>query len=246
MDAYLSHRNACTEFAAPFCCSCGFTCGTASALERHCAKGGRPHGPLCAPAPEPPQSQTRRERAAEIRLLLLGLDRAGKTTIMEHLFQERPSGEYRPTVGVNMKSRSTAAPPLNLTVTEVGGQARAHWAQFLAGLDALIYVVDVGDERLVDQSCYELFRLLEDGRTADVPLLLLANAAAPGSELRGQGLSRVGGLVGGALGGGSRVWQVHGCCARTGEGLGLGVRWLEGALASCGKLCPGEALFDLA
>lgn len=242
------HRESCTEFIAPFLCSCGFSCGTDSAYERHCSQHAPGTHKRVAPSASPPlQTQVKQGKdvGTEVRVILLGFDRSGKTTIVKNLFQEADNGEYKPTQGVNMKSHSSGDPPLKLVVTEVGGrqETRAHWGHFLSGMDGFMYVVDIGDDSRMEDSCSELCTLLRDDRLSSVPFLLLANRRGSSPYDSKSVEQRIDELIGDVLKSGPRAWHVQHCNASTGEGVQQGVAWLESSFVATGKLPRGTKLF---
>merc|ERR1712045_116527 len=94
------------------------------------------------------RSMKRDER--EARILVLGLDNAGKTTILKALSEEDIS-TIMPTQGFNIKSLTQDGFKLN--VWDIGGQKaiRPYWRNYYDQTDALIYVVDSADEMRVQE-----------------------------------------------------------------------------------------------
>ena len=92
---------------------------------------------------------------AEYSVLLLGLDNAGKTTLLSQikaLFQPRPEGvpapnpgKTVPTVGQNVATISL--PDMYLKIWDVGGQIsmRGLWQSYYTSCHAIIFVVDSAD-----------------------------------------------------------------------------------------------------
>ena len=82
-----------------------------------------------------------KKRGNEARILILGLDNAGKTTILKKLSQEEVT-TVMPTQGFNIKSLQQDGFKLN--VWDIGGQReiRTYWANYTANTDCLIFVVD--------------------------------------------------------------------------------------------------------
>merc|ERR1719247_285735 len=125
-----------------------------------------------------------RKNDTEARILMLGLDNAGKTTILKKMSDEDIS-HVMPTQGFNIKSLITEGFKLN--VWDIGGQKtiRPYWKNYFDNTDVLIYVVDCADRRRVEEAQDELMELLDEDKLAGVPLLLFANkqdlinAAAP-------------------------------------------------------------------
>ncbi|XP_037595487.1 ADP-ribosylation factor-like protein 3 [Cebus imitator] len=144
----------------------------------------------------------------EVRILLLGLDNAGKTTLLKQLASEDIS-HITPTQGFNIKSVQSQGFKLN--VWDIGGQRkiRPYWRNYFENTDILIYVI-------------ELAELLEEEKLSCVPVLIFANkqdllTAAPASEIaEGLNLHTIR----------DRVWQIQSCSALTGEGVQDGMNWV--------------------
>ena len=157
----------------------------------------------------------------EARILVLGLDNAGKTTIMKKLSDEDIT-HIMPTQGFNIKSLTHGG--FNLNVWDIGGQKtiRPYWRNYYENTDALIYVIDSADKRRTEETAAELNALLDEEKLAGVPVLLYANKqdllnAVDASELSDSlnlHLIR------------DRTWQIQACSAKSGEGLQNGMEWL--------------------
>merc|ERR1712010_422700 len=115
-----------------------------------------------------------RKNDTEARILMLGLDNAGKTTILKKLSDEDIS-HIMPTQGFNIKSLVHEGFKLN--VWDIGGQKtiRPYWSNYFESTDALVFVIDSSDRRRLEESGSELNELLQDDRLAGIPLLIFAN-----------------------------------------------------------------------
>ncbi|XP_040929070.1 ADP-ribosylation factor-like protein 3 isoform X2 [Betta splendens] len=161
----------------------------------------------------------------EVHILLLGLDNAGKTTLLKQLAAEDIS-HITPTQGFNIKSVQSSGFKLN--VWDIGGQRkiRPYWRNYYEHTD--IYVIDSSDIKRFEETSLELAELLEEEKLAAVPLLIFANkqdlmTATPASELaEGLKLHTIR----------DRMWQVQACSGLTGEGLQDGMTWVCRNLAS--------------
>lgn len=157
----------------------------------------------------------------ELRILLLGLDNAGKTTILKSLASEDIS-HITPTQGFNIKSVSS--PGFKLNVWDIGGQRRIrpYWKNYFENTDLLIYVIDSADQKRFEETGIELSELLEEDKLMGAPLLVFANkqdllSAASASEVaEGLGLDSIR----------DRKWQIQACSALTGEGVKDGLDWI--------------------
>ncbi|XP_053439080.1 ADP-ribosylation factor-like protein 3 isoform X2 [Nycticebus coucang] len=154
----------------------------------------------------------------EVRILLLGLDNAGKTTLLKQLASEDIS-HITPTQGFNIKSVQSQGFKLN--VWDIGGQRkiRPYWRNYFENTDILIYVIDSADRKRFEETGQELAELLEEEKLSCVPVLIFANkqdllTAAPASEIaEGLNLHTIR----------DRIWQIQSCSALTGEGVQKGV-----------------------
>jgi small GTP-binding protein len=164
----------------------------------------------------------------EYRLLMLGLDAAGKTTVLYRL----KLGEVHhtiPTVGFNVES--VQYKNLNFTLWDVGGQSKLRplWRHYYTGTQALIFVVDSNDTDpdRVDLAKEELHHLLDNDEMRDVVVLVFANKqdlprAMPAHEVAEKlELSRLRSR---------NEWYIQACCANSGKGLYEGLDWLGAAL----------------
>merc|ERR1719242_2300612 len=123
----------------------------------------------------------------EARVLMLGLDNAGKTTILKKMSEEDIS-HIMPTQGFNIKSLVHEGVKLN--VWDIGGQKtiRPYWSNYFESSDALVYVVDSSDKRRLDESGKELKELLAEDKLSNIPLVIFANKqdliqATPADEI---------------------------------------------------------------
>ena len=122
------------------------------------------------------------------RILMLGLDAAGKTTILYKL-KLNETVTTIPTIGFNVE---TVSPAKNVTFTvwDVGGQKklRALWRHYYHGAEGLVYVVDSSDRERIHEAREELLGVLEEDEMFGVPVVVIANKqdlprAAPAAEL---------------------------------------------------------------
>ncbi|EOA96085.1 ADP-ribosylation factor-like protein 3, partial [Anas platyrhynchos] len=172
----------------------------------------------------------------ELRIVLLGLDNAGKTTLLKRLASEEVT-TITPTQGFNIKSVHSHGFKLN--VWDIGGQrsVRPYWRKYLGSTDLLrqgeaahcpFCPPDSADQKRFEETGQELAELTEDESLTGVPLLVFANkqdlvTAAPAAEIA-EGLSlhtyR------------DREWQIQACSALSGEGVQDGMNWISSQIMS--------------
>lgn len=114
----------------------------------------------------------------QVQVLLLGLDNAGKSTLLYKL-KHNTSVSTVPTIGFNVemlearKNRRKIA----ITIWDVGGQGnmRDHWPNFYQNAGAIVFVVDSADQERLNEARRELERTLRNDELRGRPLILLAN-----------------------------------------------------------------------
>ncbi|QRC91714.1 hypothetical protein JI435_019250 [Parastagonospora nodorum SN15] len=97
----------------------------------------------------------------EMRILMLGLDNAGKTTIVKKIMNEDVNS-VSPTLGFIIKTIEYDGYKLN--IWDVGGQKtlRTYWKNYFEKTDTLIWVVDATDRERIDDCRHELAGLLQE------------------------------------------------------------------------------------
>lgn len=110
----------------------------------------------------------------EMRLLMLGLDAAGKTTILYKLKLGQDVTTI-PTVGFNVETVTYKNVKFN--VWDVGGQdkIRPLWRHYFSGTQGLIFVIDSCDTVRMEEARQELHRIINDREMKDSLLLVFAN-----------------------------------------------------------------------
>eukprot|EP01112_Ceratiomyxa_fruticulosa_P015495 TRINITY_DN4554_c0_g1_i1.p1 TRINITY_DN4554_c0_g1~~TRINITY_DN4554_c0_g1_i1.p1 ORF type:complete len:178 (-),score=16.65 TRINITY_DN4554_c0_g1_i1:118-651(-) len=161
----------------------------------------------------------------EVRILILGLDSAGKTTILYKL----QCGEVVttiPTIGFNVET--VVYKNIKFQVWDLGGQSsiRPYWRCYYQNTNAIIYVIDSSDVDRLSIAQEELICMLEEEELKDTPLLVFANKQdLPGAVSEAK-ISEILGLS--TLK--NRQWAIFKSSAIKGEGLFEGLDWLTTCL----------------
>ncbi|XP_019626434.1 PREDICTED: ADP-ribosylation factor-like isoform X2 [Branchiostoma belcheri] len=164
----------------------------------------------------------------EVRILMLGLDAAGKTTTLYRL----KLGEVVttiPTIGFNVETIEYKN--VKFTSWDVGGRdkARPLWRHYYPNTDAIIFVLDSSDRERLPEMREEIGRYLHEDELRDSLFLILANKqdlpnALPPDVIREK--LELDTLLRG------RQWHLQPASAREGQGLYEGLDWLTAKLAN--------------
>ncbi|UXI20653.1 glycosaminoglycan xylosylkinase-like [Sarcoptes scabiei] len=166
-------------------------------------------------------TKRKRKNKTKLRILLLGLDNAGKTTILKKLASEDVT-HITPTQGFNIKSVQSVGFKLN--VWDIGGQRkiRPYWRNYFDNTDVLIYVIDSADKKRFAETSVELNELLSEEKLFGVPLLVYANKQDLINAVTSSELAEELHLI--AIR--NRAWQIQACSGTSGEGLKDGIEWV--------------------
>ena len=161
----------------------------------------------------------------EVRVLILGLDNAGKTTILYKL-QMGEVVTTVPTIGFNVET--VQYKNLRFQVWDLGGQTsiRPYWRCYYQNTNAVIYVVDAADAERMAICKQELMAMLEEEELKDAALIVFANKQDLPNALPSDAIADKLGL--GSLK--SRNWAIFPTSAIKGDGLFDGLDWLVNCL----------------
>ncbi|KAL8642920.1 MAG: hypothetical protein Q9228_000457 [Teloschistes exilis] len=173
----------------------------------------------------------------ELRILMLGLDNAGKTTIVKRLLNEDVNS-VSPTLGFIIRTIDYEGYKLN--IWDVGGQKtlRTYWRNYFEKTDALIWVVDSADRgRILDCRQELAGLLLEEVHLMMIParaslttiqrlmgasLLVLANKSDIEGSMSVEEIRKS--LALDAIK--THNWTIKQCSATTGLNVQEGIQWV--------------------
>ncbi|KAL8895594.1 MAG: hypothetical protein Q9192_003543 [Flavoplaca navasiana] len=183
----------------------------------------------------------------EMRILMVGLDAAGKTTILYKL----KLGEIVttiPTIGFNVET--VEYKNIQFTVWDVGGQdkIRPLWRHYFQNTQGIIFVVDSNDRDRVVEAREELQRMLNEDELRDALLLVFANKQDLPNAMNAAEITDKLGLHSLrqrawvrwqitrylAVIGLQRQQYIQSTCATSGDGLYEGLEWLSNSLRKAG------------
>mmetsp|Transcript_107562 Transcript_107562/g.261123 ORF Transcript_107562/g.261123 Transcript_107562/m.261123 type:complete len:184 (-) Transcript_107562:246-797(-) len=160
----------------------------------------------------------------ERRMLMLGLDGAGKTTMLYKL----KLGEVvhtMPTIGFNCEG--VTYKNVSFQAWDIGGQdkLRRLWRYYFEGTDAIVWIVDSVDRDRMEEAREELAKLMGEDQLRDSKLLVFANkqdaagAMTPAQIADALDLHKL-----------RRDWYIQAASALTGDGVHEGLDWLVTAM----------------
>lgn len=154
---------------------------------------------------------------------MLGLDAAGKTTVLYHLKLDN-SVTTIPTVGFNVET--VKYKNVRFSVWDVGGQEKIRplWRHYYSGTQGLIFVVDSSDRDRMAEAKVELHRIVNDREMANAIVLVFANKQDLPNAMRSSEIIEKLNLTGLSHG---KLWYVQESIATTGYGLCEGLDWLR-------------------
>ncbi|KAG8128612.1 hypothetical protein E2320_015431 [Naja naja] len=150
------------------------------------------------------------------KLVFLGLDNAGKTTLL-HMLKDDRLGQHVPT----LHPRGHA-------------QARRVWKNYLPAINGIVFLVDCADHERLAEAKQELDALMTDETIANVPILILGNKIDRPEAISEERLREMFGLYGQTTGKGNisvkelntRPLEVFMCSVLKRQGYGEGFRWM--------------------
>jgi ADP-ribosylation factor 1/2 len=168
----------------------------------------------------------------ETRILMVGLDAAGKTSILYKL----KLGDIEttiPTIGFRVETLKFKS--ITFTAWDLGGQGSIQhlWRHFPLSINShnissVIFVVDSVYSERVEDSREELLKMMDNDYLRDAVLLVFANKQDLPNAMNVTELTEKLGLQSLRR----RDWHVQGCCALTGDGLYEGLEWISQRLKS--------------
>ena len=158
----------------------------------------------------------------EMRILMVGLDGAGKTTILYRLKLGETVSSI-PTIGFGVET--VQYKNIDITVWDVGGQdkIRPLWKHYYQNAQAIIFVIDSSDRDRIAMASEELSRMLREDELKDSKFLILANKQdLPNAMSTAEITDKLS-----LLSIKDKMWYIQSCSAVKGEGIIDGFEWLS-------------------
>ncbi|XP_061354551.1 uncharacterized protein LOC133299131 [Gastrolobium bilobum] len=157
----------------------------------------------------------------EWRILMVGLDSSGKTTILYKL-KMGETVRTIPTIGFNVESIEYKN--VRFTIWDVGGQnkIRSLWRHYFQNTNGVVFVVDSNDRQRISEARNELHNLLSDFELESAVLVVFANKQDLPTAMSVREVADK--LALHSLG--NRSWYIQSTSAISGQGLYQGLDWL--------------------
>ena len=113
----------------------------------------------------------------KLKVIMLGLNGSGKTKIL-YLLKLGKKSLTIPTIGFNVETIENNTWEKNIVIWDVGGhkKIRCLWIHYLKDINGLIWVYDINDKDVIEESQKELIKILTDSQVKEnMPLLIYAN-----------------------------------------------------------------------
>ena len=155
------------------------------------------------------------------RMLILGLDSAGKTTILYYIASGQQINTV-PTIGFNMEELEHDN--VKFKVWDLGGQEalRPYWSCYYNKTNAVIFVVDSCDKERMNMARAELHKLAAEKDLQNAVIAIFANKQDMEGALSSSEISDK--LMLHTIK--SHTWNIFNTSAVTGKGLDEGMKWV--------------------
>jgi len=160
-------------------------------------------------------------RNAEHKVIIVGLDNAGKTTILYQFLMDEVV-HTSPTIGSNVEE--IHCKKSHFIMWDIGGQEtlRSSWSTYYSNSDFVILVIDSSDRERLHITKEDLYLMLQHADLRKAKLLVFANKQDIQGRMSAAEISQELNLT--SLK--DRTWTIQACCALTGEGLSQGLEWM--------------------
>ncbi len=165
------------------------------------------------------------KKSKKFTIAFLGLDKGGKTSIINQLRTEKQEKIY-PTFNFNIEEiefEKKKLTILELAYREINELLLKHYNQ---SIDGIIFVVDSSDKNRHEEACKVIQDVLAYEELKNCPILVFANkqdledSSNPGEITEKLKMGQIRG----------RTWLVQGCEALTGRGIKEGLDWMVSVL----------------
>eukprot|EP00759_Apiculatamorpha_spiralis_P009873 PhF_6_TR16972/c0_g1_i7/m.25653/K07937/ARF1; ADP-ribosylation factor 1 len=171
------------------------------------------------------------QKPRQYHIRLLGLDCAGKTTILYKLAPPGlPVESCAPIIGLPIES--VTFHDMSILSWDIGGYDRVCMKRYwkLSEVCGVVWVIDSSDSHRMEESCSQLIMTIKRDELHGACVLILWNKCDYPSSIsveKGVALNEFHTILR------DRKWFIQPCCAISGDGLWEGFAWLRSAILDC-------------
>ena len=163
----------------------------------------------------------------EFKIVFLGLDETGKSSLLFQLKMGSGTAISSPTIGFFLECIEYKG--YKFFIWDVGGQdkMRVLWKHYFPSVDAFCFIVDSNNRDNIEDSAKEMKEIIEDEATKNKPILIIANKQDLDTSLPPDEVSEIMDVKQIK----EREYKVIGTSSKTGEGIPEVLDWLFLVLA---------------
>uniref|UniRef100_A0A6B2G894 ADP-ribosylation factor-like protein 6 n=1 Tax=Myxobolus squamalis TaxID=59785 RepID=A0A6B2G894_MYXSQ len=166
-------------------------------------------------------------RKARYNILILGLDNAGKTTLIRFMSKKPPHAETIPTAGFSVEK--VMLDNIVADAWDVGGQEsfRNLWQHYYESASCVIFVIDATDKDRLQDAIDSIKSVVEQPLLAGRPFQVLLNKMDLDNTVTTKEVSEA---IGSFFVQGKVKYCIMAVSAKTGEGCPEAINWLKNSL----------------
>lgn len=167
-----------------------------------------------------------RRKSTGCNVIFLGLDGAGKSSLLNFLSGESNTTVSPPTQGFLIKNLKIGN--FKVHAFDVGGQdhVRPYWRQYYSGAGGIVFVIDASDYERLQEAYDVLQEILEEDKLRGTPVLIFANKQDLMDRASTETIKNALDLEQYEIGDRPLRWRIQSCSAVTGVGVLEGLEWL--------------------
>jgi len=165
------------------------------------------------------------------KILFIGLDGSGKTSLLTYLKQGPNDIIPKPSVGFEVQEVKYKGVVMSIYDVAGGAKVRDLWRHYYGDSDAIVWVVDCSDQGRLAESRQALATALRDASMkTDTPFLVACNKSDLSGAKSDEEIRRALDLDNLLANKGERSWAMKRINSKSGEGISDSFKWLSGEI----------------
>jgi len=172
------------------------------------------------------------------KILFIGLDGSGKTSLLTYLKQGANDVVPKPSVGFDVKEVKYKGVDMSIYDVAGGAKVRDLWRHYYGEADAIVWVVDCSDPARFNESRQALSTALKDASMkTDTPFLVACNKADVSGSKSDDEVRKALDLDNLLK---QRSWVIKRINSKAGDGIADSFKWLSAEIKSYFKRRPAQ------